>query len=218
MKNAVSVLIICAVFVFPALSQKEGNSVCPPVTVSVSRFEAINTGPDLARSLKEHIESSLLNFPGIVVYTGSLSPRFRTFPESDKSSDQYKALNGTISKVGNTYNVVMKLTDLSTGALERSVSRGHDGQAEGLFSAVDTALFIMLHTYISSDCATVSPDISEKEQVSDKSIPKEVKEVETEDTLQKVSDEKESSFLAEQIGVGALAIFVSLTLIFLYSK
>ncbi|MFP4163394.1 MAG: hypothetical protein ACLFQB_05740 [Chitinispirillaceae bacterium] len=208
MKKAL--LILCFTFLAQA------NSVCPPVSLSVSRINAINIEPNLAKSLREHIESSLLSFPGIVVYTESMLNR--SVSRRFTSSGDRKILSGTVSLVGDTYNIVMKVTDQSRGTLECSVSRKHQGQVDGLFAVVDTALYLMFDSYTSADCDTLTAADESAEPDSTQIKEKEVGKETGGGVEPGSADQEQSSFLAEQIGLGALAIFASFTLIFLYSK
>jgi four helix bundle protein len=115
--------------------------------VSVYGLKAIGTSQDLAQSLQEHLESHLIRQGQHEVLSRadiSLILGENTLQQSGACSDEaclmetgavlgvQKIVTGTLSKVGATYNLVLKLLDIASGRLESSTSGRHAGTPEQL--------------------------------------------------------------------------------------
>lgn len=124
-------------------------------TVSVYTLKPIGISQDLAESLQEHLESNVLKYNDqYEVLTRNDMDKIlaeNRYLQSGLCLDEAclieagqilgveKIITGTVSKVGHTYNIVLKLIDVRHGKLESSVNRQYCGTVDSLLSVIETA-------------------------------------------------------------------------------
>lgn len=208
-------------------------------TVSIFGFEGIMTPSGLAESLQEHLESCLLSHEGYEVLSrndmdkilrensmqlSGLCREQGCLVETGTILGVEKLVTGTISRVGATYNIVLKLIDVDRAILESSTSRRYAGRVDSLFRVGEDALKQLLPSHpqnvLSADTADSS--VFSRQPPSafrgdhENVIPTQTghvnrKEVRTSvTTTRKQIDESESNAFAKQIGIGGAVIFAAL--------
>jgi TolB-like protein len=123
--------------------------------MSVFGLKAIGISQELAESLQEHLESNLLQYRRFEVLSRSdiaLILKENQFQQSGTCTGDecvveaghilgvQKIVTGTLSKIGNTCNVVLKLIDVQSGKLESSANRQYTGGVEGLLEVMEQLL------------------------------------------------------------------------------
>lgn len=125
------------------------------ITISVYGLKSIGVPQSLASSLQEHLESNILQYEQFDVMSRNnidLILKESKFQQTGICSDEQclieaghilgveKIITGTISIVGSTYNVVLKMIDVETAKLESSVSRKHSGNIDTLLDIAEVSL------------------------------------------------------------------------------
>ncbi len=128
--------------------------------ISVYGLKSIGIPQSLAESLQEHLESNLLNFSKYNVLSrndmelilkenslqmAGLCTEEECVVQAGHILGVKKIITGTISKVGNTYNVVLKLIDVRTAKLESSVNQKHSGSIDTLLDIIENSLQTLLN-------------------------------------------------------------------------
>ncbi len=128
-------------------------------TISVYGLKSIDISQSLAESLQEHLESNLLNYQQYDVLSRNdielilKESRFQQtgicqeedcLVEAGNLLGVEKIITGTISLVGTTYNVVLKLIDVTTAKLESSVNNKHSGSIDTLLDVIEISLHKLL--------------------------------------------------------------------------
>ena len=225
----IKIFLLMAPFSVSSFAQKDSSIK----TISVVGIKGINTSDDLAQSIQEHIESRLSNCREYTVVSRQdmnkitedrlkkhiefIQSGFRPTLEGNAIAIQ-KVITGTISSIGPSINIVLKLIDVKTGVLEHSVSRQYLGSTEGIFLFTDTLVAELIESkkkipVIDTTIIPVQASVIDSQQIIIK------KEVATEQKPEPapVHDEKTDG-MSEKIGMGALAIFATLAVIILYNK
>ncbi|MBD3322633.1 MAG: hypothetical protein GF350_16145 [Chitinivibrionales bacterium] len=142
-------------------------------TISAYGFKAIDIPQSLAQSLQEHIESNLIHYNNFeIVSRNDIDKIFAETKLQQKGfcSDSEcliqagtilgvsRLITGTISKVGTTYNLVLKMIDISNGIIESSVNSQCRGTIDSLLPLADNALNGLL-------AQTVKPKIILKDPI-----------------------------------------------------
>jgi hypothetical protein len=115
----------------------------PATTISVYGLKSINIPQSLALSLQQHLESKLLKchgYSGVTRNNIDLILQEGRFDQTAECSDEEcimrcrlyplgveKLVTGTVSQVGATYNIVLKLIDIKSAKPESSASARHQG-------------------------------------------------------------------------------------------
>jgi hypothetical protein len=122
-------------------------------TVSVYGLTSIGISQSLASSLQKHLESNLLRYDEYDVMSrnnidlilkesrlqqAGVCSEEECLVEAGNILGVEKIITGTISMVGSTYNVVLKIIDVGTAKLESSVSKKHSGNGK----PVNTSLIV----------------------------------------------------------------------------
>ncbi len=128
-------------------------------TISVYGLKSIGISQDLAESLQEHLESNLLKFDHYEILSRNdidLILKENRFQQTGICTEEEclieaghilgveKIITGTISMVGTTYNVVLKLIDVNTAKLESSVNHKHSGSIDTLLDVIEISLYTLL--------------------------------------------------------------------------
>jgi hypothetical protein len=136
-----------AICIFLAWSSVRAGEQDTSINLSVYGFKAIGVSMQLASSLQEQFESEILQFKRFKIISRSnldLILRENGFSMSGACSDEAclaqagslagieKIVTGTISRVGATYNVVLKLISVRSGRIEASANRQYTGDEDGL--------------------------------------------------------------------------------------
>jgi hypothetical protein len=158
---------MAAALVVLPLTMMAHSQPLPRTNISVFGIQAIGVSSELARSMQEHLEAGLLQFPNLNVLSRSdmdlvLSEgRLRLsgactdeacLVEAGHILGVEKLVTGTVSRVGGTYNVVLKLIDIRSATLESAADRRHTGSPDQLFDVCDG----LLHQLLAA-CRTVAP-------------------------------------------------------------
>jgi len=137
--------------------------------ITVYGLKAIGASQELATSLQEHLESKLLAYGAFDVLSRSdidLILSENRLQQSGACTDEdclvetgsllgvEKMVTGTLSQVGLTYNLVLKLIDIRTARLEASASGRHTGTADRLLDVSDELLRKLLEPSV----AALRPD------------------------------------------------------------
>jgi hypothetical protein len=124
-------------------------------TISVYGLKSIGISQSLAASLQEHLESNLLEYEQYDVMSRNnidlilkenrfqqtgICPEEECLIEAGHILGVEKIITGTISMVGSTYNVVLKMIDVETAKLESSVSKKHAGSVDTLLDVIEVTL------------------------------------------------------------------------------
>jgi TolB-like protein len=151
-----------AALVLVPLTMMAHSQPLPRTNISVFGIQAIGVSSELARSMQEHLEAGLMQFPNLNVLSRSdmdlvLSEgRLRLsgactdeacLVEAGHILGVEKLVTGTVSRVGGTYNVVLKLIDIRSAALESAADRRHTGSPDQLFDVCDELLHQLLAAY-----------------------------------------------------------------------
>ncbi|MBD3392543.1 MAG: hypothetical protein GF418_10700 [Chitinivibrionales bacterium] len=123
--------------------------------VSVYGLKAIGISQELAESLQEHLESNLLRYDRFAVLSRSdvdLILEEARFQQAGGCANQdclleagsllglHTIVTGTISRLGQTYNVVLKLIDVESGELTSSANGRHTGSVDELLDVTERLL------------------------------------------------------------------------------
>lgn len=208
------------------------KSEYPQATISLIEFNGIGISGDLTRSIAERIESGL---PGCcqcpVISQQELDGTIlallkkrvhvsETTPSPFNSPITLeKIVTGTLSRVGPSYSMVLKLIEVKTGIIERSVRREHSGSIEALFQFADAtvaALFEEIKPIVKVDTlfvpvAAAAPAVTESQLPRKEATPK--GESNSPSTVS--DDQREANHMMEKIGIGAIAIFAAIAAIIL---
>ncbi len=164
-------------FCITLFSEEKGKT-----TISVYGLKSIDISQNLAESLQEHLESNLLNYQQYNVLSRNdielilKESRFQQtgicqeedcLVEAGNLLGVEKIITGTISLVGTTYNVVLKLIDVATAKLESSVNKKHSGSIDTLLDVIE----VSLRTLLGKE-QYVSKERLEQEQLSKERIEK----------------------------------------------
>jgi TolB-like protein len=202
------------------------------LTISVYGFRSINVSEDLAQSLQERIESNLPKLGGYAVlsrndmdkilkekrmHQSGLCWERNCLIETGSLLGVDKLITGTISQVGRTYSIVLKLIDIKMGVLESSSSRQYSGRADMLFSIADSVvkeLFEIndtVHEQTVIDTVLVSHT---QNAVPGKEVMQEIRKQPMPGSVQ----DKKAEKLGKQIGTGAVVVFSGLAVIVVISS
>ncbi|MBD3345830.1 MAG: hypothetical protein GF401_12275 [Chitinivibrionales bacterium] len=142
-------------------------------TISVYGFRSIDISQSLALSLQEQIESNLIHYGNFEVVSRTDMDKILAetrLQQQGVCSDSAclvkagailgvsKLVTGTVGKIGTTYNIVLKLIDISSGAIESSVNRRCRGEIDSLLPLTDRALEMLLVT-------SIKPEIIVKDSI-----------------------------------------------------
>ncbi|MBD3242764.1 MAG: hypothetical protein GF331_19385 [Chitinivibrionales bacterium] len=130
-----------------------------PQRISVYGLKPIGVSRELAVSIQEHLESNLLTYGRYEVLSRSdidLILQESRFQQSGACNDESclveagtvlgveKLVTGTISRVGSTYNLVLKLIDIRSATLESSANQRHAGSVDNLLDVGEQLLDTLL--------------------------------------------------------------------------
>ena len=213
-------------------------------TVSVYGIEGIGINRDLALSLQEQLESNLTRYNRFRVVSRNDMDKVlaeNRIQQSGICLDEEclakagsvlgvdEIITGTISRIGHTYNIVLKQISVENGTIRSSVNKQFTGTVDSLLNVASLALFelispapevvrpapqIFRDTVYSTDTVVVTIE-SNLENLKESIEGKEVSSVENTASDSNVVADK--SF-ARKIGAGALVVFGSLGLIFIFSS
>jgi hypothetical protein len=199
------------------------NAFCQS-TLSLIGFEGIGIPPDLTRSIAQQIESKLPGYCNCSVISQEeldgtmidfLKKRTSRNSSSVKSTSPSPSLSveqvvtGTLSKIGPTYNIILKLVSVRTGIIIRSISREHSGSIEALFPFTDAAV---AELFKGSEPIKIIDTLYIPAPAPVAVVkPQQRKEVFSEPP----SNDEKSQWMIEKIGIGAIAIFATLAAIIL---
>ena len=162
-------------------------------TISVYGLKSIGISQSLASSLQEHLESNLLKYEQYDVMSRNnidVILKESRFQQTGMCSEEEclveagnilgveKIITGTISMVGSTYNVVLKMIDVGTAKLESSVNQKHSGNIDTLLDVIE----ISLHTLLG--------EIQKNEKEMEKQREMEQKENTYKENLEKLKAER----------------------------
>jgi hypothetical protein len=227
---ALTMVIVSA---FAIYAQTDVSCNEPRLNISMSQIKAVNIPEQLAVSIQEQLESDMINY-GRYNYVSRadmdaimLEMKFSQTGMSESEEGLLKAGNmlgvdkiitGTISRVGRTYNVVLKLIEVKSARIEASSSRKIAGDADSL-------LYIskgMLQQLLKKDEPGNQAKASDQEKIitanppRTDSIGKEV-QYETEFTAMETDAPHLSgtSIDAKKAGRGAIILISAIAVIFL---
>ncbi len=127
--------------------------------ISVYGLKPVGVSRELAVSIQEQLESNLLTYGRYEVLSRSdidLILQESRFQQSGVCTDRSclveassvlgveKLVTGTISKVGSTYNLVLKLIDIHSATLESSANQRHAGSVDNLLDVSERLLDSLL--------------------------------------------------------------------------
>lgn len=128
-------------------------------TVSVYGMKSLGISQSLAISLQEHLESQILKYDCYEVMSRSdmdVILKESRFQQTGMCAEEEclveaghilgveKIITGTISMIGITYNIVLKLIDVNTAKLESSVSNKHSGSQDSLLDIIEVSLQVLI--------------------------------------------------------------------------
>lgn len=137
------------------INNTTGAGLTEKIIISVYGLKSIGISQSLAASLQEHLESNLIKYEQYDVMSRNnidLILKESKFQQTGVCSEEEclikaghilgveKIITGTISIVGSTYNVVLKMIDVETAKLESSVSRKHTGSIDTLLDIIEASL------------------------------------------------------------------------------
>lgn len=121
-------------------------------TISVYGLKSIGIPKILARSLQEHLESNLIQYDRYSVLSRNdieTILKENNYQQSNPCLQKEcivkvghllevdKIVTGTISKVGSTYNLVLKLIDIKTTEIEISANNKYSGSIDSLLMVME---------------------------------------------------------------------------------
>ena len=154
-KNHVTILAIFFYLFAFGINNNISAETTKKITISVYGLKSIGIPQSLAASLQEHLESNLLKYEQYDVMSRNnidLILKENKFQQTGACSEEEclieaghilgveKIITGTVSMVGSTYNVVLKMIDVETAKLESSVSRKHSGNIDTLLDIAEVSL------------------------------------------------------------------------------
>jgi hypothetical protein len=128
--------------------------------ISAYGLKAIGVPQQLAVSLQEHLESNLLKYSQYSVVSRSdidLILSENRFQQTGACHDEEclvaagnllgieKMVTGTVSRLGHTYNLVLKLINVGSAQLEASANGRHGGSEDQLLDLSEQLLDELLH-------------------------------------------------------------------------
>jgi TolB-like protein len=232
-------MIKCGVlFLAVALSAGAVDST-GKITISVYGLKAISVSDNLAESLQEHVESNLINYGLFDVMSRSdmdMILKENRFQQSGACSDEecvveaghilgvQKIVTGTVSRVGHTYNVVLKMVDVESGRLESAANRKHTGSIDNLLDIAEEMVGELIgpkkNEENESDSATAPAPVLPTELHAEDTSAKKAESMD----ITVAADKKpakagqEPSPKAKWLGIGALALLGSVAAIVLISN
>lgn len=199
------------------------NAFCQS-TLSLIGFEGIGIPADLNRSIAQQIESKLPGYCNCsVISQEELDGTMIDFlkKRTDRTNNAVKnttpspslsvenVVTGTLSKIGPTYNIILKLVSVQSGIIIRSISREHSGSIEALFPFTDAAV------------AELFKESEPQPRIDTLYIPAPAPvtivkaQQRKEEPSKPPSNNDKSQWMIEKIGIGAIAIFATLAAIIL---
>lgn len=163
------------------INNSMGAEFAEKITISVYGLKSIGVPQSLAASLQEHLESNLLQYGQYDVMSRNnidLILKENKFQQTGACSEEEclieaghilgvkKIITGTVSMVGSTYNVVLKMIDVETAKLESSVSRKHSGNIDTLLDVAEVSLKTLIgenQKYASEKEVRKERELQEKE-------------------------------------------------------
>ncbi len=154
-KNSLKIWVILIRLFIITICVNLNGELKEKTTISVYGLKSIGIPQSLAESLQEHLESNLLKYELFDVMSRSdieLILKEKGFQLSGASLDENhvieaghilgveKIITGTISIVGSTYNLVLKLIDVKSAKIENSVSHKHVGNKDSLLDVIEVSL------------------------------------------------------------------------------
>lgn len=216
------------------------DTTASKTTISVFGLKAIGAPQELAVSLQENVESNLIKYGRFDVMSRNdmdMILRENRFQQSGACIDEecvlqaghilgvQKMVTGTVSRLGQTYNVVLKMIDVSSARLVSAVSRKHSGTVDNLLAITDEMVLELLgqaEAEISGAGKSDSSSVSDMhpDTLDVKTIGKEAEEPTGLAVYGKESaeDSREPSPKAKWIGIGALVLLGSIAAIVLISN
>ena len=122
-----------------------------PITIAVSELDPLGLPPTEVQTLSENLRSSLVNTRYFVVSSRGDMKRIlkeAAFQQTDRCSDAQclidmgrilaveKVIGGTIGKVGQTYNIALRMVDVETSKIDCSITKDVKGQADLLLPTI----------------------------------------------------------------------------------
>jgi TolB-like protein len=215
-------------------------------SISIYGIRGIDISENLAASLQEHLESNLCKYGNYeVVSRNDLDKVMRenTFQNTGACFDQNclvraghilgvrEIITGTVSKVGQTYNIVLKLITVETGTIRSSVNQQYAGTVDSLLFTAESALVRLLlepgreaakvDTVIIVDTVhTVNTVVRTDTVWTVPKIPSLRKEVEPRHVQENplIVNRTADPRLAKRIAIGAGLIFASIALVILINS
>jgi hypothetical protein len=224
-----------------------------PVSLAIYGIKGIGIEHDLALTIQEHLES---NLPGYSNYTiVSRNDMEKVISENRLQQTGIciddacvlkagallgvdELITGTISHLGNTYNIVLKLITVDSGTIVSSVNTQYSGPVDSLLSASDKALGNLMSrkpmprntktdtvriTLRDTVYSTITvPDVPqsynlEKVTASQQEIPA-GEEVKTPVKTAQPSSPPAGSSMGRKVGTGAVLLFSGIALVFLITS
>jgi hypothetical protein len=195
--------------------------------ISVYGLKAIGVSQQLAVSLQENLESNLVKYDAYDVVSRSdidLILSETRLEQAGAACDEeeclvaagnllgiQKMITGTVSRVGQTYNLVLKLIDVRSGQLEASANERHWGSEDRLLDVSERLLDRLVLVREETDNDTLEPIEADTSDISLSPGKEDVVAVQDApgDT---VARKAQPSRLARRVGWGALTLLGALAM------
>lgn len=222
MKTANIIIAFAALFLCSSLYSQ--------ATISLIGFKGIGVSTDIVHSIAQRIESKLpeaCNCPvvsqeeldgSMIEFLNSRAGQESVRVSANQNSKVEKILTGTISKVGPSYSMVLKIIGVNSGIIERSISREHSGSIEALFQFTDntvTSLFTDIKPMPAVDTVYIPQNTTLDSPVHTPVPEKEVISNRKNELSGTGNSDQNATNMMEKIGIGAIAIFACLAAIIL---
>jgi TolB-like protein len=210
-------------------------------SIAVYSIKGIDIPDNLAASLQEHLESKLINCNTYQVISRSDMDKImaeNAFQSTGTCLDQScllraghilgvrEIITGTISKVGQTYNIVLKLINVESGAIKSSVNQQqYAGTVDSLLHTAEKALgrlldvkanvpMVKVDTLVRIDTMRTIAVVHSTDTVwRVKEIP--IRQMPSEESDRTDVKRIDNPALARKMGIGAGLIFAGLALVIL---
>ncbi|MBN2037744.1 MAG: hypothetical protein JW768_13465 [Chitinispirillaceae bacterium] len=201
-------------------------------TISLVGFRGIGIPSDIVRPVEQRVESALFTHCHCAVISKEeLDGTIAEFLNTDVGRAAMLAregaangratvdtiVTGTLSRVGPSYSIILKLVDVKSGCIVASAHREHTGSLEALLDCADAtvaALFEQQNQETAIDTQLV-PSAAKQDGTNTQPLEKEVpRKKERQKVTAPVADEMADRMI-EKIGIGAIAIFASIAAILL---
>jgi TolB-like protein len=196
-------------------------------TISVYGLKSIGIPEILASSLQEHLESNLIKYDKYSVLSRNdieIILKENNYRQANFRSQEDcvikvghivgvdKVVTGTISKVGSTYNLVLKLIDIKTTKIEASANNKYSGSIDSLLNVVELTVEELCREELvihEEPLKQGKEDITIQEDIPDtRLIDQTISDIETDSNSVEDQIKNKTSRKGINIGIGAIIVLI----------